>query len=68
MGPEDVVPEARLVDDLALDSLDWADLALRLEETLRVELHDEKLARLATIQDVVDLIDERLRARAGGAA
>jgi acyl carrier protein len=66
LSPGDVAPSARLVDDLELDSLDWVDLALRLETALEVELHDEKLASLVTVQDVVDLVRERLAAGDGG--
>jgi acyl carrier protein len=62
LGAGDVDPSARLVDDLEFDSLDWVDLALRLEAALDLELADEKLASLQTLQDVVDLVAERLAA------
>jgi acyl carrier protein len=68
LGPEDVAPTARLVDDLDLDSLDWVDLALRLETALDVDLREEKLASLVTVQDVADLVGERLAARSGSRA
>jgi acyl carrier protein len=68
LRPQDVAPSTRLVDDLDLDSLDWVDLALRLEAALEVELRDEKLASLVTVQDVIDLIGERLAVRPEGRA
>jgi acyl carrier protein len=56
LDPSDVRPQARLVDNLAIDSLDWADLTMRLEETLSIDLGDERLASMKTVQDVVDLV------------
>lgn len=56
LAPPDLGPEARLVDDLDLDSLDWADLRLQLEEDFDVVLDDEKLASVRTVQDVVDRV------------
>ncbi len=55
-----IQPAARLVDDLELDSLDWIDLALRLEEKLPIALREEKLAVVSTVQHVVDLVHGQL--------
>lgn len=65
LEPHRVVPEARLVDDLDLDSLDWVDLAMRLEDELPIAVRDEALASVRTIADVVALLRDQL-ARAGG--
>ena len=65
IDPERIRPDARLVDDLELDSLDWIDLALRLEEKLEVELQEERLADVHTLQQVVELIEARLSGRSG---
>jgi acyl carrier protein len=65
LEPHRVVPEAHLVDDLDLDSLDWVDLALRLEDALPVVIREETLASVRTIADVVALLREHL-SRAGG--
>ena len=65
LDPQRVVPEAHLVDDLDLDSLDWVDLAMRLEDELPVVVRDETLASVRTIADVVALLRDHL-ARAGG--
>lgn len=53
-------PGAHLIDDLDLDSIDAIDLAVRLEEQLGVSFSEEDLKSLQTLQDVVDLIHERL--------
>ena len=49
-----------LVDDLDLDSIDAVDLAVRVEEKTGLSLSEADLKSLRTIQDIVDLIDERL--------
>ena len=60
LSADRIRPDARLVDDLELDSLDWVDLGLRLEDKLEVSLRDEKLAVETTIGHVVDLVHGRL--------
>jgi acyl carrier protein len=36
------------------DSLDYIELILSLEEALKVELHDEMLDKLTTVQTLID--------------
>lgn len=57
---EDLVPQAHLMDDLDLDSIDAIDLAVRLEEKTGLSLKEQDLKSIETIQDVVDLVHERL--------
>jgi acyl carrier protein len=56
LDPRDVDPVAHLVDDLDLDSLDWVDLAIELEQTIPIDLREESFASLRTVQDVVDRV------------
>jgi acyl carrier protein len=57
-----IVPGARLVEDLDLDSLDSVDLAVRIEMETGQELHERDLGAVRTIQDVVDVVHRRLTA------
>ena len=57
---EDLHPGAHLVDDLDLDSIDAVDLAVSVERQLGLSLSEGDLKSIHTIQDVVDLIHERL--------
>ena len=57
---EELRPSAHLVDDLDLDSIDAVDLAVRVEERTGLALNEADLKSIQTIQDIVDLIDERL--------
>lgn len=51
-------PGARLREDLDLDSIDAVALAARLEQETGLLLKDERLQRLRTVQDVVDVVFE----------
>jgi acyl carrier protein len=60
LNAADLHPGARLVDDLDLDSIDAVDLAVNVERQLGLSLSEGDLKSIHTIQDVVDLIHERL--------
>jgi len=55
-----VVASATLKDDLGIDSLAAVELALELETTFDVRIEDAELAKLVTVQDVVDLVSTKL--------
>ena len=57
---EELVPTAHLIDDLDMDSIDAVDLGVRVEEQMRIQLDEDDLKSLKILQDVVDLIHERL--------
>lgn len=59
---EQVVPSAHLVEDLDLDSIDWIDLAVRLEMQTGQKLDEAEVASLRTVEDVVDVVHRRLGA------
>lgn len=50
-------PEARLLEDLAFDSLDRIEVAIFLEEEFDVEIPDAQIESTRTIADAVALID-----------
>jgi acyl carrier protein len=64
--PDQVVPSARLMEDLELDSLDAVDLVVRLEQETGVEIAEEELRTLATVQDVLDLLGRKLATERNG--
>jgi acyl carrier protein len=51
-----VVGSARLVADLEMDSLDFVEVAFELEREFAVAVAGDGLARLATVDDLVDLV------------
>lgn len=60
----EVVPSASFVDDLNADSLDLVELIMSLEEEFStegqaLEISDEDVEKIATVQDAVDYIKDR---------
>jgi len=57
LDPAVLKPEARLVDDLGMDSLDLMDMVLLLQNAFGVQLREEKRIRdVRTLADVYSLI------------
>ena len=55
-----VKPEADLRRDLGLDSLDVATIAMALEEKLGIEVTDEAMQNVETVQDAARLLSSHL--------
>jgi acyl carrier protein len=53
---EECVLEAAFIDDLGADSLDLVELIMEMEETFGIQIADEELEKIRTIQDVVDFL------------
>ena len=56
---EKISPEAHLLRDLDLDSLDTMELTLQMEEKFSIEIPDAELEDLQTVQDAMDLIQKK---------
>ena len=58
--PDEVTPEASLVNDLRADSLDIVDLTIAIEEEFAsdadIEIRDEDAENIRTIQDILDFL------------
>jgi acyl carrier protein len=63
LDPGDVQEHARLREDLDLDSLELAGLALEWEERHGTRLADEDVVRVRTVADALDLIAGGVGAR-----
>ncbi len=55
-----VVPEADLLKDLDLDSLDTMELTLGLEQRFSIEIPDQELEGLVTVADAVSLVERKV--------
>jgi acyl carrier protein len=51
-----VHPEDRLIEDLKGDALDAIELVMRLEEQFNVQIPDEKVEYIITVQDAIDCV------------
>jgi acyl carrier protein len=57
LDPAQMTPEARLKEDLGLDSLDLVDMVIVLEDACGFKIQDKSaLARITTLGDVEDFI------------
>jgi acyl carrier protein len=58
VDPDDIRPGARLIDDLGADAVEVADLLVAVEQEWDIEISHEIAARLRTVQDIVDHVEE----------
>lgn len=56
---EECVPEASFIDDLGADSLDIVELIMALEENFSIEITDDELRKIRTIQDSINFIKRK---------
>lgn len=54
--PEQVTLTANLINDLGIDSLEWQELLMTLEERFALRISDEIAGTLVTVQQLVDYI------------
>lgn len=60
INPDQVVSlTSRFVEDLSLDSLDKVEMAMQVEEEFRLDLTDDQVAKIETVQQLVDAIEGR---------
>lgn len=64
---DSVTPEAHLVEDLELDSLDAVDLIAALEDAFGGRVNEDEARKVRTVSDVYRLIEETVRAAAESA-
>lgn len=52
-----VTPEARLIADLELNSLELAEFILTCEEEFKISIEDNELKKLVCVNDIVKYIE-----------
>jgi len=60
--PDKISREARLMDDLDLDSIDLVDLSVKLQELTDRKFSKEQFKGIRTVDDIVDRVHEVLLA------
>ena len=64
LEPDRLTPEAKLFDDLGLDSLDAVDLVASLKEECGVDLRqDPRVREIRTMGDIYKLVTEIVSSR-----
>ncbi|MBQ8603359.1 MAG: acyl carrier protein [Oscillospiraceae bacterium] len=54
-----ITPQARLSEDLGIDSLSAVELSLELETEFDIRIEDEEISALVTVQDILDLVNSK---------
>lgn len=57
---DQITNDKMLEDDFGADSLDAVVLTMALEEEFDIEISDDDALKLKTVQDVVNLVQERV--------
>ena len=55
---EDITYDSNILDDLGADSLDVVDLVMSIEDEFGMEVPDEALENIRTIEDMVKYIED----------
>lgn len=58
VNAEQVVPEAKFVEDLGADSLDTVELVMALEEEFGAGIPDEQAEKLTTVGEAIGYIEK----------
>ena len=60
----EVTPSKSFVDDLDIDSLSMVEIAVAAQDKFGVEIPDDQLKDLTTVQDVVNYVSKNARGSA----
>ena len=61
IDPQDIKPEARLYEDLELDSIDAIDMIVHLQKKIGKKIKPEDFKTVRTVQDAVYAADRLLK-------
>ena len=59
---ESITPEAKLYEELELDSIDAVDILVKMKEYVPGKMDPEQFKKARTIQDVVDILHPLIKA------
>lgn len=60
ISEEDIHPDARLEEDLSMDSLDMVEMLMAAEEAFKIEIPDGDAVNIKTIGEAVKYIESKL--------
>ena len=59
---ERIYPEARLKDDVGIDSLDFVDIVVCVEKVFGFKIKPEEMAKVITLNDFYNYIEREINA------
>ena len=57
----EVTPEANLIKDLGIDSLDYAELIMEFEQDFNIRIPDNDAEQLQTVSEIVEYVEKKLK-------
>jgi acyl carrier protein len=63
IAPTEVTPDANLIKDLGIDSLDYAELVMEFEQTFDIRIPDSDAELLGTVNQAIDYINNKRSAK-----
>ncbi|HMM30247.1 MAG TPA: acyl carrier protein [Clostridia bacterium] len=59
ISEENIKPESNLIEDLKADSLDVVELVMDLEQEFDIEIPDDELPLIRTVNDIIGFINKK---------
>lgn len=56
INKDELTPDARLFEDLDLDSIDAVDLVVKLQSVTGIKVDPEGFKQIRTVQDITDVV------------
>jgi acyl carrier protein len=60
LSPDEVRPDSQFTGDLGADELDLLEIIMAFEEEFQVDIDEETMQSLVSVQDAVDFLSQRL--------
>jgi acyl carrier protein len=57
---DDITMESNLSDDLGADSLDAIDIVMSIEDQYSIEVPDETIETMKTVEDIVVFVESKI--------
>ena len=57
INEDDITLDAALINDLGINSLELADLAVTCEDEFNIEINEEDMRKFITVRDVVEYLE-----------
>lgn len=62
LAETEITPDANLVKDLGIDSLDYAELVMEFEQSFDIRIPDDDAEQLTTIEEAVNYVHRKVSA------
>ena len=61
LDADEITMDSSLVEDLGIDSLDFVDIVMSLEDEFDIEFPEEDMAGIKTVGDIVKYIEDKIQ-------